>query len=69
MHIPGFDKKITIEQMTPEQRLKLIANVIECVDNRCMSHDTVSKTLDEMTQKEISQIYSLAKGESKHLEK
>ena len=69
MHIPEFDKKITIEQMTPEQRLKLIANVIESVDNRCMTHTNVSKTLDEMTQKEISQIYSLAKGESKHLGK
>ena len=49
--------------MTPLQRLKKIAEIIEGVDNRCMAVDgPVTPTLQEMTQKEISKIYRLAKG-------
>lgn len=47
--------------MTPKQRLAKIAQIIENVDNRCMLADgPVTPTLQEMTQKEISQIYKLA---------
>jgi len=47
--------------MTPKQRLFEIARIIEVVDIRCMAADgPVSKTLEEMTQKEISKIYQLA---------
>lgn len=48
-----------------QRRLDAIAQVIWDVDNRCMAADgPVSKTLEEMTQAEISQIYKLARGES-----
>ena len=51
--------------MTPKQRLSRIAEIIEEVDNRCLSVDgPVTPTLQEMQQKEISEIYSLAKGEN-----
>jgi len=47
--------------MTNEKRLKRIAEIIEAVDNRCMAVDgSVTPTLKEMTQKEISEIYALA---------
>ena len=47
--------------MTNEKRLKRIAEIIEKVDNRCMAVDgPVTPTLEEMTQKEISEIYKLA---------
>lgn len=69
MHIPEFDKKITIEEMSNEQRLELIADVIERVDNRCMASDTVTPTLQEMRQEEISEIYALAKGKSEYLKR
>jgi len=47
--------------MKKRDRLKRIAEIIEHVDNRCMAADgPVTKTLDEMTQQEISEIYSLA---------
>ena len=40
-----------------------IAQIIESVDQRCMAHEgPVARTLDEMTQKEISAIYALAMG-------
>lgn len=43
------------------ERLKRIAEIIEGVDHRCMAADgPVTPTLDEMTQKEISEIYKLA---------
>lgn len=42
-------------------RLQAIANIIEHVDQRCMAADgPVTPTLEEMTQKEISEIYRLA---------
>ena len=47
--------------MTDKERLKRIAEIIEAVENRCMAVDgPVTPTLQEMTQKEISEIYSLA---------
>ena len=46
---------------TDRSRLAKIASIIEFVDQRCMAVDgPVSKTLDEMEQKEISEIYRLA---------
>lgn len=42
-------------------RLRVIAAIIEAVDNRCMAADgPVTPTLKEMTQAEISRIYALA---------
>lgn len=47
--------------MNDGERLKRIAQIIEHVDNRCMAVDgSVPSTLEEMTQKEISEIYKLA---------
>lgn len=47
--------------MTNKERLKRIAEIIEAVDNRCMAVDgPVTPTLQEMTQKEILEIYNLA---------
>lgn len=46
--------------------LKEIAQIIEGVDNRCAAADgPVTPTLREMTQKELSRIYKLAKEGSK----
>ena len=46
----------------PLARLALIAEIIEDVDHRCMAADgPVTPTLQEMTQREISEIYRLAK--------
>lgn len=43
-------------------RLKGIATIIEDVDNRCAAVDgPVTPTLKEMTQKELSAIYKIAK--------
>lgn len=43
-----------------------IARIIETVDNRCAAVDgPVTPTLQEMTQKEISRIYQLAKDGSR----
>lgn len=50
-------------KLTELQRLFKIAEIIENVDNRCLAVDgDVTPTLQEMTQKEISQIYRLVKG-------
>jgi galactose-1-phosphate uridylyltransferase len=59
----GDDYRIEVIKPTPEERLKKIADIIECVDCRCLAADgPVSSTLEEMTQEEISEIYKLAKG-------
>lgn len=56
--------------MTPEQRLKKIAEIIEFVDGRCMVADgDVPSTLNEMTQSEISEIYQLAKLDNDKIKK
>jgi len=45
-----------------QQRLGRIAQIIESVDNRCATADgDVTKTLDEMNQSEISEIWELSK--------
>lgn len=47
--------------MNNEERLQRIAEIIESVDNRCMAADgSVTATLEEMTQAEMSEIYKLA---------
>lgn len=47
--------------MTNSEKLKRIAEIIESVDQRCMAADgPVTRTLEEMTQAEMSEIYSLA---------
>jgi len=52
-----------IKEEQSRKRLKQIAEIIERVDNRCMARDgPVGKTIEEMTDKEIIQIYELAKG-------
>lgn len=49
--------------LTPTQRLKRIAAIIENVDQRAMAADgNVTPTLLEMTQREMSEIYELARG-------
>jgi len=49
-----------------QKRLDRIAEIIELVDRRCMAVDgPVSKTLEEMTQGEISEIYKLASSKKK----
>ena len=51
------------KKLTPTQRLAMISAIIEAVDNRCMAVDgPVSKTLAEMTEDEIQQIYRWAKS-------
>ena len=46
-----------------DKRLQEIAGIIDYVDNRCMAVDgPVTPTLQEMSQSEISKIYSLAVG-------
>jgi hypothetical protein len=56
-------KEYIKHQMTPEERLKRIARIIWNVDNRCMAADgPVTQTLEEMTQKEISEIWELSKN-------
>lgn len=53
----------TIQCMTEAERLAEIAAIIEAVDNRCAHVDgPVTPTLQEMTQEEISRVYSLAVG-------
>lgn len=52
----------------PTTRLKMIASIIEAVDNRCAAADgPVTPTLKEMTQAEISEIYALAKNDAQYL--
>lgn len=47
----------------PGADLARIRAIIEAVDNRCMAADgPVSRTLEEMTQDEISRIYALSCG-------
>lgn len=53
-------------RMTPGERLREIADIIERVDRRCMAADgPVTSTLSEMTQQEISRIYKLASAKGK----
>lgn len=55
-----------MKKLTPKQRLDAIVKIIEDVDTRCMHVDgPVTATLQEMTQKEMSKIYKLAKGPKK----
>lgn len=50
-------------KLTPEDRLKLIAQIIYDVDQRCCAADgPVPPTLTEMRQSEIQEIYDLANG-------
>lgn len=52
-----------INRLTPSQRLKRITEIIESVDHRALAADgPVTPTLEEMTQKEMSEIYRLARG-------
>jgi hypothetical protein len=52
-----------LRSMTPEQRLKRIAEIIWGVDQRCCAADgPVPPTLTEMRQSEIQEIYDLAIG-------
>lgn len=61
--VDAFNKYPYTFSITPEIRLSSIARIIEDVDNRCMAYDgAVGKTLDEMSQEEISAIYALATG-------
>lgn len=49
--------------MTPEKRLKQIAEIIESVDDRCLAADgPVTPTHREIRLNEIQKIYKLAKG-------
>ena len=55
-------RKPYIMAMEHAERLAEIAQIIEDVDNRCLgAEDDVPPTLSEMTQKEMSRIYKLAK--------
>lgn len=46
--------------MTAKDKLRRIAEIIEDVDNRCMAVDgPVSLTKDEITTKELKEIYRL----------
>jgi hypothetical protein len=50
-------------RMTPNARLKRIAEIIELVDQRCLVSDgPVGNTRDEMTDGEMRRIYRLALG-------
>lgn len=52
-----------IKKLSADERLKAIAEIIEDVDRRCEIADgSVTPTLEEMTQNEISAIYWLAIG-------
>lgn len=51
-----------LNQMTYEQRLDAIAEILEIVDNRCAAADgPVTKTRHEITDEEYRRIYKLAK--------
>lgn len=53
-------------KLTPTQRLKKILDIIETVENRAMAVDgPVNNTREEMSDKELRQIYLLAKGKKK----
>lgn len=48
------------------RRLRRIAEIIEAVDERCLAHDgPVGDTREEMSKKEMQEIYDLAKGRKK----
>lgn len=56
-------KKETSPSLTPEQRLSAIADIIEAVDTRASAVDgPVTPTDQEITLKEIQEVYRLAKG-------
>lgn len=56
--------------MTPSQRLKCIAVIIEAVDNRCAAADgPVTATLKEMQSWELVKIYGLATGDPKAIKR
>jgi len=47
----------------PQERLDSIVQIIEGVETRCMAVDgPVTATLQEMTERELREIYALAKG-------
>ena len=49
--------------MTDKERLNMIAEILEWVDNRCMAVDgPVTLTKDEITTEELKTIYRLAKN-------
>lgn len=51
----------TYVRPTPSQRLELIAQILEDVDQRCMAVDgPVTATRDEITGNELRKIYQLA---------
>ncbi len=43
-------------------RLASIKEIIDTIENRCMTADTVTNTRHEMTDKELQHIYRLAGG-------
>lgn len=58
---PSRVKKLQGENKSLREKLKRISKVIEDVDDRCLNYDgSVGRTLDEMTQEEMSEIYRLA---------
>jgi hypothetical protein len=57
-----------IEEMNEQTRLQKIARVIESVDDRCMAYDgSIGLTKEEITTKELKEIYALARGDSEYL--
>lgn len=53
----------TIPMTEAEKRLEKIAEIIERVDNRCAAVDgPVTPTREEITGRELIEIYKLAKG-------
>jgi hypothetical protein len=58
-----------IEKMSKQDRLKKIAYIIESVDHRAMAADgPVSLTREEITTRELCEIYALATGSSEYLQ-
>jgi len=58
-----------IEKMSKQDRLKKIAYIIESVDHRAMAADgPVTPTIDEITTKELCEIYAIATGSSEYLQ-
>jgi hypothetical protein len=54
-------KKKSLKKLTSSKRLQQIAQIMEQVDNRCLACDgPVSKFQDEVTDRELRQIYVLA---------
>ena len=52
-----------MDKMTDAERLKAIQNIILHVENRCMACDgPVTNTREEMTDRELQEIYLLTGG-------